>query len=92
MIDLYIPDLILLLSLLLCTDTSTANIYTATIASVVPKGGKLTDYWFWHLMGGFWRAVWFVTSDYFNYEEGTITRHLLKLGWKPIRDRFNAKI
>lgn len=36
------------------------------------------------------RAVRFVTSDYFNYEEGTITRHLLKLGWKPLRDRRDA--
>ena len=37
MIHLYIPDLILLLLLLHCTDSSTANIYTATIVSVVPK-------------------------------------------------------
>ena len=36
------------------------------------------------------RAVQFVTSDYLNYEEGTITRHLLKLGWKPLRDRRDA--
>ena len=33
----YIPDLILLLSLLHFTVTSTTNISTATIASVVPK-------------------------------------------------------
>ena len=32
----------------------------------------------------------FVTSDYFNYEEGAITRHLLKLGWNPLTDRGDA--
>ena len=31
-----------------------------------------------------------VTSDSSNYEEGTTTHHLLKLGWKPLRDRRDA--
>lgn len=30
------------------------------------------------------RAVRLVTSDYFNYEEEAIARHLMKLGWKPL--------
>ena len=40
MIHLCIPELILLLSLLLCTDTSAADIDTVTIDSVVPKKGS----------------------------------------------------
>lgn len=33
------------------------------------------------------RAARFVTSDYYNFEPGTMTQHLSDLGWKSLRSR-----
>jgi hypothetical protein len=33
------------------------------------------------------RAVRFVTSDFYNFEPGTVTNHLIDLGWQPLKKR-----